>query len=100
MPADLPLTTAYTYAFEINADQAVAANATEIRFTEPVVYYVDNFLDFPEGTDAPLGYYNEAQGKWVPEESGKVIKIFHFPAERSWGCQRLHRRDAWRAEGR
>jgi len=78
MPAELPPTSAYTYAFDINADEAVAAGAREIRFNQPVIYYVDNFLDFPQGTTVPLGYYNEQKGQWIPEDSGKVIKILNI----------------------
>src|SRR5690606_22341911 len=49
MPATLPTNTAYTYAFEVNADEAVAAGAPEIEFSEPLVFYVENFRDFPAG---------------------------------------------------
>ncbi|MCC6759314.1 MAG: PASTA domain-containing protein, partial [Candidatus Omnitrophica bacterium] len=75
MPAELPATSAYTYAFDVNADQAVAAGASEIQFSKPVIYYVDNFINFPAGYNAPLGYYNESKGQWIPEKTGRVIKI-------------------------
>ncbi len=50
MPAALPPTSQYTYAFEVNADEAVAAGAKEIHFSQPLIYYVNNFLNFPSGT--------------------------------------------------
>lgn len=71
MPAELPPTSAYTYAVELSADEAMAAGATEVRFSSPLPFDVDNFLGFPIGTTVPLGGY----GVWVPADSGKVIKI-------------------------
>ena len=75
MPGTLPPLSRYTYAFEINADQAVAAGAPSIEFSEPLVYYVDNFLGFPSGTVVPVGSYDRALGIWEPEESGVVMTI-------------------------
>ena len=47
MPGELPPTSGYTYAVELSVDEAVEAGATEVRFDEPVITYVENFLDFP-----------------------------------------------------
>lgn len=48
MPAELPPTSAYTYAVELSVDEAEAAGAMRVDFTnKPVVFYVENFLDFP-----------------------------------------------------
>src|SRR5690606_13035904 len=70
MPADLPPNTGYTYAFEVNADEAVAAGAPEIEFSEPLVFYTDNFLGFPAGTVVPLGSFNRQIGLWIPHDNG------------------------------
>ncbi|HEV8635606.1 MAG TPA: PKD domain-containing protein [Chloroflexota bacterium] len=75
MPAELPPTSAYTYAVELSADEALAAGATEVRFSSPLPFYVENFLGFPVGTVAPLGRYDRTRGTWVPADSGRVIKI-------------------------
>jgi RHS repeat-associated protein len=75
MPAALPAQSAYTYAFEVNADEAVEAGADEITFSQPLPYYNDNFLNFPAGTTVPAGAYHRDSGKWVPEQSGIVLKI-------------------------
>ncbi len=75
MPAQLPPNSAYTYAFEVNADEAVVAGASDIQFNQPLIYYVDNFLGFPVGTAMPLGYYNANQGKWFASDNGRVIQI-------------------------
>ncbi len=75
MPADLAYNTAYTYAFEVNADEAVASGSPEILFSEPLPYYVDNYMDFPVGTLVPLGSYDRPRGKWVPEKDGMVLGI-------------------------
>ena len=37
--------------------------ATEVRFTKPVVNYVDNFLGFPIGRRVPAGSYDRERGR-------------------------------------
>lgn len=75
MPAPLPPSSAYTYAVELSADEAIMAGAREVRFNAPVAVYVENFLDFPVGTAAPVGYYDRALGQWRVEEDGIVLEI-------------------------
>src|SRR5262249_34739968 len=60
MPATLPANVAYAYSFEINADEAVQAGAQEVTFSQPVPFYVENFLNFPVGIAVPLGSYHRA----------------------------------------
>ncbi len=74
MPAELPPTSAYTYAVELSADEAVAAGAS-VQFNQPVIFYVENFLNFPVGGIVPVGYYDRSQGVWVPSRNGRIIKI-------------------------
>ncbi|MCB9539212.1 MAG: thrombospondin type 3 repeat-containing protein [Myxococcales bacterium] len=45
MPAPLPEPTAYTYAIELMVDELAAA--AQVKFDPPVVFYVENFLEFP-----------------------------------------------------
>jgi len=75
MPATLPAASAYTYAVELSVDEAVAAGATTVQFTQAVPFYVENFLDFPVGIDVPSGYYDFALGAWVPSANGRVIEV-------------------------
>jgi RHS repeat-associated protein len=75
MPAPLPPTSGYTYAVELSVDEAVEAGAEEVRFSEPLYTYVDNFLGFPAGEHVPSGYYDKEKGAWVPSDDGRVIKI-------------------------
>ena len=75
MPAPLPPTSGYTYAVELSADEAVEAGAVEVRFTEPVYNYVEDFLGFPVGTNVPSGYYDQEQSEWMGSNNGRVIKI-------------------------
>ncbi len=75
MPGDLPINSAYTYAFELSVDQAIQAGAQAVGFNQPVSVYNENFLNFPAGTIAPVGYYDRARGLWLPTESGLVIAI-------------------------
>ena len=75
MPAALPPSSGYTYAVELSVDEAIAAGATRVDFSQPVVNYVENFLDFPVGTPVPTGYYHRGKGVWVPAPNGRVIGI-------------------------
>ena len=75
MPAELPANSAYTYAVELSVDQADPGAGYSVQFSGPVAYYVENFLGFPVGGAAPLGFYDRARGLWVPLESGIVLAI-------------------------
>lgn len=75
MPAPLPPTSGYTYAVELSVDEALAAGATTVRFSQPVIQYVENFLNFPVGGLVPVGYYDRQQAAWIPSKNGRVLKI-------------------------
>ena len=76
MPGPLPPTSAYTYAFEMKADEAnTKIEGKDVLFDRPVPFYINNFLNFPVGTSVPVGYYNKDKAAWMPSENGKVIKI-------------------------
>jgi RHS repeat-associated protein len=83
MPAPLPPTSAYTYAVEISADEALANNNSKVTFNKPAYYYVDNFLTgalagalHPAvGSKVPSGYYDRDLQAWVPSTNGIVIKV-------------------------
>ena len=71
----LPPSSAYTYAVELSVDQAVAAGAKRVQFTQPVPVYVDNFLNFPAGTIVPAGVYDRDTAQWVAMPNGVVAKL-------------------------
>lgn len=75
MPGDLPAQSGYTYAIEFSVDEAVAADAATVEFDQPVIFYVENFLEFPVGGDVPVGYYDRERGEWIPYDDGRVITI-------------------------
>jgi RHS repeat-associated protein len=75
MPAPLPPSSAYTYAVELTVDEAAAAGATSVHFSQTVPLYVDNFLGFPAGVTVPVGVLDRARSVWVADENGVVIKI-------------------------
>ena len=75
MPCDLPATSAYTYAAAYTIDEAVAANAIETTFSQPVIQYNENFLNLPVGTSVPSGAYDQQQGLWLPSANGRVVKV-------------------------
>jgi RHS repeat-associated protein len=80
MPAALPPNVAYTYALEIGADEAIAADAPQVSFSIPLVLYVENFLGFPVGGAVPLGSYHRQRGVWVPEPSGRIVRVLSVTA--------------------
>jgi RHS repeat-associated protein len=75
MPAPLPPTSAYTYAVELSADEALSAGASSLELDRPVLSYTENFLGLPTGVVIPVGYYDRELGRWVAEENGRVIEI-------------------------
>ena len=75
MPAPLPPSSAYTYAVELSADEAIEQGATSVRFDTPVSVYVENFLGFRVGQTVPLGSYDHDRGVWIAANSGRVIEI-------------------------
>src|SRR5881296_110098 len=76
MPAQLPPASQYTYAVQLSADEQLAAGpGAQVTFSQPVPFYVENFLHVPVGTAVPVGGYDATKGTWVPEPNGKVIKV-------------------------
>ncbi|MCC7075543.1 MAG: carboxypeptidase regulatory-like domain-containing protein [Acidimicrobiia bacterium] len=75
MPGDLPPSSAYTFAANFTVDEAEAAGADSVQFSQPVVVYVENFLDFPVGGPVPAGYYDDTRGVWVPGDDGRIVEI-------------------------
>ncbi|HET8934000.1 MAG TPA: hypothetical protein VFN67_11195, partial [Polyangiales bacterium] len=76
MPAPLPPTSAYTYAIDITADEAQhKVNGIHIELSQPIPFYVDNFLGMPIGTSVPTGFYDEDINEWEAVDSGLVLKI-------------------------
>ena len=75
MPGELPIASGYTYAVELSVDEAIAAGATSVQFNQPVILYVEDFLDFWAGTVVPVGYYDRQKAAWIPSKDGRVIEI-------------------------
>lgn len=61
MPGALPPASGYTYAVELSADEALAAGAERVEFSQPLPFYVDNFPDFPVGEPVPVGWYDRGR---------------------------------------
>jgi RHS repeat-associated protein len=75
MPAALPESSGYTYAVELSADEAIFAEADSVVFNQPVWYYVENFLEFPDGIAVPTAYYDFIEQSWIPSTNGRIIAI-------------------------
>ncbi|MBI3768749.1 MAG: hypothetical protein HY271_09680 [Deltaproteobacteria bacterium] len=75
MPAALPPLSGYTYCSELSADEAIAAGADSVAFSQPVIAYAENFLGFPIGLAVPLGFFDRRRAVWVAEPNGRIVKI-------------------------
>jgi hypothetical protein len=75
MPGELPPRSAYTYAFELSADEAIAEGATRVELSEPLPFYVENFIGFPVGMAVPLGSYDLEEARWEPAPNGRVLAV-------------------------
>ena len=80
MPAALPNTSAYTYAVDLSLDEAQAAGATSVQFSQPVPVYVNNYLGIPIGTAVPAGWYDPTVGAWKGSTDGVVLKFLGVDA--------------------
>jgi RHS repeat-associated protein len=84
MPAALPPTSGYTYAVELSVDEALVNGkkiaGQDVRFLQPVIFYVENFLEFPVGGSVPVGYYDNDAAMWVPYDNGRVVQILSVTA--------------------
>ena len=75
MPAPLADNTAYTYAVELSADEAIDAGADAVLVDQPIPVYVENFLQFPVGDPVPAGYFDRQRAEWIAAPNGRVIEI-------------------------
>ena len=75
MPAPMPPTSSYTYAADLSIDEAVAAGAKTVTFSQGLPFYVDDILGFPAGVVVPFGSYDRERGQWVTEHNGVVLTI-------------------------
>jgi hypothetical protein len=75
MPGELPDNTAYTYAVDLQADEAVAAGAEHVELSEPASYFLENFIGAPVGSAVPAGTYDYEQGLWVADPDGRVVQL-------------------------
>jgi RHS repeat-associated protein len=76
MPRELPPNSGYTYAVELMAEEAES-----VSFDQPLVHYVDNFLNFPVGEIVPVGYLDRDLGEWVASDNGLVIGVVSVTGE-------------------
>jgi RHS repeat-associated protein len=75
MPNELPPTSGYTYAVELSADEALTRGAVQTSFSQPLPFYIENFVNFPTGQVVPVGSYDRVKAQWIPEANGVVVKI-------------------------
>lgn len=80
MPAPLPPTSQFTYAAELEADEATLAGAVSVHFSPALLHIVENFLGFPVGATVPVGYYDRVRELWVPAENGRVVEVLTVSA--------------------
>jgi len=79
----LPPSSAYTYCLDFSVDEADAIGQEhqpslpipDVVFTNPVICYVPNFLDYPVGTAVPNGFYDRRSAEWVAVRDGWVVQV-------------------------
>ncbi|MCP4136470.1 MAG: hypothetical protein GY754_36210 [bacterium] len=76
MPAALPPTSAFTYCAELSID-----GVDRVKFTKPVITWVDNFLGFKTGVTVPAGYYDRHKGLWIASDNGIVVKLLDMDGD-------------------
>jgi RHS repeat-associated protein len=72
LPGPLPGSSAFLYAANVVADEALAS---EVDLSQPVPLYAENFLNLPVGTVLPAGAYDSAAGRFKPAGSGIVLAV-------------------------
>lgn len=75
MPGELPASVGYTYAVDLSVDEAVAAGARRVEFSQPLAVYVHNFNGAPIGSAVPKGWYDSERAAWIGEDNGRVLRI-------------------------
>jgi RHS repeat-associated protein len=75
LPAPLPSTVAYSFAFELQADEVISRGATSAQLSQPATLLLENVMNFPEGMSVPLGYYDRTKAGWLPCDNGQVIRV-------------------------
>jgi RHS repeat-associated protein len=75
LPATLPATFSNEYAVEFTVDEVLAAGATDVQFSQPVIAYTENFFGFSIGSPVPTAFYDRTKGVWVPSTTGRFVKI-------------------------
>lgn len=75
LPALLPPATAYAWAAEITADEALAAGVAGVGLDRDAVLYVEDFTGLPVGGAVPAARYDRARAAWVPVDDGAIVAI-------------------------
>ncbi len=79
LPGELPATTAYTFATELQLWSAGAfgLQAADPQFSNDLFVYVESaaLAGFAPGALVPSGYYDDDEGAWVASDNGVVIEI-------------------------
>jgi YD repeat-containing protein len=75
LPALPPAGAGYAYAVEVADEETRDSEAHEVRFSKPLIQYVDNVLKFPVGAELPQARYDAERSVWIPGPSGRVVKV-------------------------
>jgi hypothetical protein len=75
VPGSLPAHIAFVTSAEYSVDEAIAAGAIEVRFSQPVINYTENILGIPVGDAVPWAFYDRGRAAWVPADDGRVVGI-------------------------
>jgi RHS repeat-associated protein len=75
LPGPLPVRMDPSYVVELSIDEAEALGASRVEFSQPLPFYVENFLGVPTGTVVAAASWSRTDSRWNAERDGRIIEI-------------------------
>ncbi len=75
LPGPLPPGVDPTFVVDFTVDEAVAAGASTVLFSQPLPLLVDNFLGIPAGTRVSAAAWERADSHWASVPDGRVLGV-------------------------
>ena len=75
LPGVLPEQLVGVHAVELTVQEGLERGVEDLRFSEPVPIYVDNYLGQPVGVAVQTAHYDVVNSAWVPQTQGVVLEV-------------------------
>jgi RHS repeat-associated protein len=73
LPGPLPHGADPTYVVDFSVDEAVGLGASSVTFSQPLPFWVENFLSMPVGTHVSAAAWGREAARWEAIDDGRVI---------------------------